>query len=185
MTGPHAATVPQGIDLHPANEFKVTSSYRNPYSNANAGSSSAKSRHCWSGAMGLVDKNGEGYTDELKSLWTTCNSTTGINGMFVECSQSNVEDAIFDYLEKELEGNLSSSVVPGSVSLKSMPDGVRSSYIIVWSKRGWKEATFDWIEETAGGQVLHENDTYILGVSDWSNVGRNLHTEDKASAWGF
>ncbi|HJW87818.1 MAG TPA: hypothetical protein VJ440_14385, partial [Candidatus Brocadiaceae bacterium] len=188
---PYAAVdIPKGEKLNnlfnvlPANEYTFTSSYRNPYKNQSAGSLSAQSRHVWSGAIDLLDKNGAGKTTELKTLWTNIKNKAEFGQMFVESVGGDIEQFINEYLTKTLKKNL----VADSLIIKSMQNTYTPTYAIVWSKQtGWQWVKFDWQEQMPDDSIMqHTDDQYTFQESDWAAVARNLHAQDKiTSEWGF
>jgi hypothetical protein len=182
--------IPKGDKLNglfnvlPANEYTCTSSYRNPYRNQYAGSTAPTSRHVWSGAFDLVDKNGYGYTLELKSLWETIKGKTEFGQVLVEGDLAHIQNFIAYYIKDILGENL----VEGSVVIKAMQNPL-GSYVIVWSKQtGWQWVQYDWKELMPDGitKVEHKDDKYTLQEADWDRISKNLHAQDKISSeWGF
>ncbi len=187
-----AADVPKGEklnklgDLLPVGKYTISSSYRNPYRNDYAGSTSAKSSHVWSGAFDLEDGSGGGFSDQLKELWNAIRVKTEFGQVYVESGMESGVDKIKTFLELYyIPKILKKVLVDGSLTY-SLPDAT-SSYAIVWSKTGgWKTVTYSWKEKVGNNIVEHINDTYTFTEGDWKEIARNLHAQDKTSDnWGF
>jgi hypothetical protein len=142
-----------------------------------------KSRHAWSDAFDLVDENGKGNTEDLKTLWNNIKGKSVFGQILVESNLSMVIAAVESHLSKS-----GKAFVPGSVVINKMRNAYTSSYSIVWSKlSGWQWVKYNWEERVVGGNdILHENEQYIIQESDWKNVSRNLHVQGEAtSRYGF